>query len=69
MSLWTKVKRFSDEDNGPIEILHHPEPIVPGGETNCKVVQRHRSIRVPLWAKVKCISIENNRLIEVLRRS
>ena len=61
-----KAECFSVEDNGLIEVLHSPELVVPSGEINCKAVQRHGPIRVPLRAKAECFSVEDNGFIEVL---
>ena len=62
-----KVKCFSVEDNGLIEVLQLPELVVPSGEMICKVGQRRRPIGVPVRAKAECFSVEYNGLIEVLQ--
>ena len=61
-----KGKCFSPEDNGLSEVLHLPELVVPSGETDCKVAQRHWAVGVSLRAKGECFSAEDNGLSEVL---
>ena len=68
MSLREKFEHFSTKDKGLIKILHSPDVIIPSGETNCKVNQKTRSVRVPLWAKLNCFSVKGNGCVEVLQR-
>ena len=63
----TRVSKV--EANCLTEVFRCPELVVPSAETNCNVVRRARSKRVPLRAKVQCFSGEDNGLLKVPSRS